>query len=63
MSNFVCVCITHLFLTRYMQPEGPWQRPAAALAGSSVFLAPPLHELNLSPTTQSYTRETLSPKP
>ena len=27
-------------LTRYMRPEGPWQRLAAALADSSVFSRP-----------------------
>ena len=30
----VCVCYL-LFLYRYMWPEGPWQRLAAALSGSS----------------------------
>ena len=34
-----CVCVRNqLFIDRYMWPEGPWQRLAAALAGSSGVL-------------------------
>ena len=32
-----CVC-NQLFINRYMWPEGPWQRLAAALADSSRVL-------------------------
>ena len=32
-----CVC-NQLFIDRYMWPEGPWQRLAAALADSSGVL-------------------------
>ena len=32
----VCVCVCNLlFINRYMRPGGPWQRLAAAHAGSS----------------------------
>ena len=37
------VCVVLYILTRYMRPEGPWQRQAAALADSSAFLTP-LHD-------------------
>ena len=39
----VCVC-NQLFINCYMWPEGPWQRLAAALAGSSGVL--PAHILS-----------------
>ena len=32
-----CVC-NQVFIHRYMRPEGPWQRLAAALADSSGIL-------------------------
>ena len=42
-GDAVCVC-NQLFIDRYMWPEGPWQRLAAALAGSSGVL--PAHILS-----------------
>ena len=35
----VCVYVLY-FLSRCKRPEGPWQRLAAALAGSSLFYTP-----------------------
>ena len=49
----VCVCL--LFISRCMRPKEPWQRLAAALADSSAFQTPPLHDRALSPTTMGYT--------
>ena len=54
----MCVCL--LFVSRCMRPEGPWQRPAAALAGSSDY-HPLLHDRLPSPTTMDYTGASLSP--
>ena len=51
-----CVYLLY-FLSRYMRPEGPWQRQAAALSGSSSFLVP-IHDHVPSPTTLSYTGAT-----
>ena len=36
-----------LFINRYMRPEGPWQRLAAALADSSGIF---IHDLILAQT-------------
>ena len=44
--GFGCVC-NLLFINRYMRPEGPWQRLAAALAGSSGIS---IHNLVLAQT-------------
>ena len=41
-----CVC-SLLFINRYMRPEGPWQRLAAVLAGSSGIF---IHNLILAQT-------------
>ena len=46
-----------------MRPEGPRQRQAAALAGSSTFLHLLIHDQFLSPTTLSYTGASLPPTP
>ena len=54
----MCVCL--LFVSRCMRPEGPWQRLAAALAGSSDY-HPLLHDRLPSPTTMGYTGASLSP--
>ena len=34
------MCVFLYLLARYMRPEGPWQRLAAALADSSAFSHP-----------------------
>ena len=47
------------FISRYMRPEGLWQRLVAALSGNSSFLVP-IHDHVPSPTSLSYTGATLA---
>ena len=46
MINVGGVC-NLLFINRYVRPEGPWQRLAAALSGSSGIF---IHDLILAQT-------------
>ena len=63
LQRYMCrVCVFLYLLTRYMRPEGPWQRLAAALADSSAFLNP-FRDQILSPTTMGHTGAALSPPP
>ena len=39
-NGWLNLCVFLYLLTRYMRPEGSWQRLAAALADSSAFLTP-----------------------
>ena len=48
------------FLTRYMRPEGPWQRLAAALSDSSE-VSHPIQDRILPLIILSHTGASLSP--
>ena len=48
-------------LTRYMRPEGPWQRLCRCPRGQQRFFLTPFKDRIPSPTTMGHTGATLSP--